>query len=63
MAHKLIPKRGDTLIFPFWRRVKINSVSEGMVWVSNHDLIPVGNVSPSGEPDTWLYKGDTMRSE
>jgi hypothetical protein len=54
-----VPKRGDTLIFPAWRRVKINSVSEGMVWVSGHDLIPVGDLVPSGKPDTWVYQGDT----
>jgi len=51
------PKRGDTLIFPNWRRVKINSVSEGMVRVSGHDLIPVGDLMHSGKPDTWVYKG------
>ncbi len=55
------PKRGDTLLFPSGSRVKIDSVSARMVWVTGHNPIPVDDLSPSGEPDSWLYKGDTDR--
>lgn len=55
-----VVKAGDTLILPPDRRVKIVNVSEGMVWVAGLKPIPVGDVEPSGEPDTWVYKGDTL---
>jgi hypothetical protein len=62
MADEPTPKRGDTLLFPSGARVKIDSVSEGLVWVTGHNPIPVDDLSSSGEPDTWLYKGDIPRA-
>ena len=62
------PEAGDTVIFPGGRREKIHSVSNGVVvW----QIVPgkpdnmgdrpilVGDLAPSGEPHTWIYKGDT----
>jgi len=56
------PKRGDTVVFPSGRRAKIESVSEGMVWLVNdpEKPIPVGDLAASDEPDTWIYTGDTI---
>lgn len=54
------PKGGDTLILPPDRRVKIVNVFDRMVWVASLKPILVGDLEPSGEPDTWVYKGDTL---
>src|SRR5271169_1846582 len=59
MTGEPTPKRGDTLLLPSGSRVNIDSVSARMVWVTGHKPIPVDDLSPSGEPDTWVYKGDT----
>ncbi|HTC50118.1 MAG TPA: hypothetical protein VK722_22550 [Candidatus Aquilonibacter sp.] len=57
------PKRGDTVVFPAAHRAKIHSVYDEMIWLMNSDgsdtegaHIPVGDVTPSDEPNTWLYK-------
>jgi hypothetical protein len=60
------PKAGDTVIFPAGHRAKIHSTSEGMAWLANQDgtmserHIPLGDLVPSGEPNTWMYAGDTV---
>ncbi len=62
------PKAGDTVLFPDGHRDKIHSVFEGMVWrvdpskadkISDHP-IPVHDLKPSGEPNTWVYEGDVQ---
>lgn len=55
-----IPKGGDTVIFNDNRREKIHSVSETMAWIAGFQPIHVTDLRPSGEPDTWIYKGDTL---
>ncbi len=51
-------KRGDVVIFSS-ERVRIESVGEkGMVWIPGHMPIPVADLAPSGEPDTWVYTGN-----
>ena len=58
MVYELLPKRGDILVFPSGDRVKIDSLSAGMVWITGYNPIPVDDLSSSGEPDIWLYTGD-----
>ena len=53
------PKAGDTVIFPS-ERVRIESVSARLVWFSSRKEIPVDDLAPSGEPNTWEYTGDTQ---
>lgn len=55
-----IVKPGDMLIFPPDRRVKIEKVFDGMVWVNENDPIQIDDLVVSDEPDTWVYKGDTQ---
>jgi hypothetical protein len=55
-----IPKAEDTVIFADNRREKIQSVSEAMVRIVGFKPIPVTDLKPSGEPDTWIYKGNTL---
>jgi hypothetical protein len=51
-------KRGDIVIFPSCERVRIESVSARLVWIAGRNPIPVDDLAPSGEPDTWVYKGN-----
>jgi hypothetical protein len=59
MVAEPTPKRGDSVIFPAGLRVKIESVSTHLVWFIGCNPIPVDDLKPSGEQDTWVYKGDT----
>jgi hypothetical protein len=61
------PKRGDTVLFPAGHSANIHSVYDGMIWLTNSDgsdtegvHIPVGDLSPTGEPNIWNYKSDTV---
>jgi hypothetical protein len=62
------PKRGDTLIFPDGPNVKIDSVSDGMVWwidPNSREAYPtrctqISDLVSSGKPNTWVYRGDTQ---
>jgi len=58
MAHPA-PKRGDVVILPSGDRLTIESVSAEMAWFTNRPVIPVCDLSPSSERDTWSYVGDT----
>jgi hypothetical protein len=59
------PTAGDTVIFPAGHRAKIHSTFDGMAWRANQDdtmserHIPLDDLAPSGEPNTWMYTGDT----
>jgi hypothetical protein len=58
------PKRGDTVIFSAGHRTKVHSVFDALVWLAKSDgsmndrPFPVGDLSPSGELNSWVYEGD-----
>ncbi len=62
------PKRGDTLIFPGGSNVRIDSVSDGMVWwfdPNSRETYPtrcthISDLVSSGKPNTWVYRRDTQ---